>query len=313
MALTTIDSTINNVNLVNVTSNDTFYTPFDSVKDIINNTSKLYYYQIVPQTTTINVGQFNGIYTGSYNSNILFTAHDRIKYDTSSYKSIQSLLRSDLTTGDSESWIPVSSSGTIVSKSTYITAISFANDSIGDKLSFGLAGNQFSFKIGGTTYYTKKASEFTGLTYNINSQFKSQTSNFGLIMNNGSTDVSNIRGLVFGQLGLLMFYDEVKGNLPNITTGFTASNIVKQQRLNSKTYFCRVTNQKYNASSNPTWGEYNESLGYTTVRNSDDPFTAITTIGLYNDNNELLAVAKLSQPMLKLQDTQLHAKIVLQY
>ncbi len=30
-----------------------------------------------------------------------------------------------------------------------------------------------------------------------------------------------------------------------------------------------------------------------------DPKTYITTIGLYNDNQELLAVAKLSKPLLK--------------
>ena len=31
----------------------------------------------------------------------------------------------------------------------------------------------------------------------------------------------------------------------------------------------------------------------------DNPQTYITTVGLYNDNNELLAVAKLSRPLLK--------------
>ena len=31
----------------------------------------------------------------------------------------------------------------------------------------------------------------------------------------------------------------------------------------------------------------------------DNPVTFITTIGLYNDSNELLAVAKLSQPITK--------------
>ena len=31
----------------------------------------------------------------------------------------------------------------------------------------------------------------------------------------------------------------------------------------------------------------------------DNPKTFITTIGLYNDNNDLVAVAKLSQPITK--------------
>jgi len=32
---------------------------------------------------------------------------------------------------------------------------------------------------------------------------------------------------------------------------------------------------------------------------SDEPLAYITTIGLYNDNNELLATAKLSEPLKK--------------
>ena len=31
----------------------------------------------------------------------------------------------------------------------------------------------------------------------------------------------------------------------------------------------------------------------------NDPKVYVTTVGLYNDNNELLAVAKLSKPLLK--------------
>jgi hypothetical protein len=31
----------------------------------------------------------------------------------------------------------------------------------------------------------------------------------------------------------------------------------------------------------------------------DNPQTFITTVGMYNDNNELLAVAKLSKPLVK--------------
>jgi hypothetical protein len=41
----------------------------------------------------------------------------------------------------------------------------------------------------------------------------------------------------------------------------------------------------------------------------DDPVTYITTIGLYNDQQELLAVAKLSKPIKKSFHDQVYVKI----
>jgi len=43
--------------------------------------------------------------------------------------------------------------------------------------------------------------------------------------------------------------------------------------------------------------ELNGNLIYTTLINN--PQTYITTVGMYNDQNELLAVAKLSRPLVK--------------
>jgi hypothetical protein len=53
-----------------------------------------------------------------------------------------------------------------------------------------------------------------------------------------------------------------------------------------------------------------------TIRNSDfvtDPRTYPTTIGLYNDNNELVAVAKLSRPAVKTFDNELLVKVRLDF
>jgi hypothetical protein len=63
-------------------------------------------------------------------------------------------------------------------------------------------------------------------------------------------------------------------------------------------YFVRVKNQEYNYSNNPTF--VSGSAGQ--IRFTDfytDPKVYITGVGLYNDNNDLVAVAKLSQPLLK--------------
>lgn len=63
-------------------------------------------------------------------------------------------------------------------------------------------------------------------------------------------------------------------------------------------YFVRVENQEYNYSNNPTF--VSGSSGQ--IRFTDfytNPKVYITSVGLYNDNNDLVAVAKLSQPLLK--------------
>ena len=67
--------------------------------------------------------------------------------------------------------------------------------------------------------------------------------------------------------------------------------------LNSTIYFCRVNHNEFNYSSNPTY----LSGSKIRVKNNslDAPTTYITTIGLYSADNELLAVAKLSEPLKK--------------
>ena len=68
--------------------------------------------------------------------------------------------------------------------------------------------------------------------------------------------------------------------------------------LNSTVYFCRANHNEFNYSSNPTY----LSASAIRVKNNDPgtpPVSYITTIGLYGADNELLAVAKLSEPIKK--------------
>jgi hypothetical protein len=67
--------------------------------------------------------------------------------------------------------------------------------------------------------------------------------------------------------------------------------------LNSTVYFCRINHNEFNYSSNPTYVE-NSRIKVKTQA-TDEPVAYITTVGLYNDNNELLATAKLSEPLKK--------------
>ena len=70
-----------------------------------------------------------------------------------------------------------------------------------------------------------------------------------------------------------------------------------QETVSSRYFFTRVKNSDFNYTSNPSIIDANGNLLYTTLINN--PQTYVTTVGMYNDNNELLAVAKLSKPLTK--------------
>jgi len=70
------------------------------------------------------------------------------------------------------------------------------------------------------------------------------------------------------------------------------------ETISSDYVFVRIPNAQYNYSSNPTFTSgSNGGLVYPILVNS--PQTYITTVGLYNNNNDLLAVAKMSVPLVK--------------
>lgn len=70
-----------------------------------------------------------------------------------------------------------------------------------------------------------------------------------------------------------------------------------EEKITSQYYFTRIKNQEYNYTTNSSFIETDGTLSFSSM--NDNPRTYITTIGLYNDNNELVAVAKMSQPLSK--------------
>jgi len=81
--------------------------------------------------------------------------------------------------------------------------------------------------------------------------------------------------------------------------------------INSKIYFCRVPHNMFNYSANPTYLTGSKIR----VKNnaSDSPVAYITTVGLYNSQNELLAVAKLSEPIRKDPTNDITIRVRLDY
>jgi hypothetical protein len=70
-----------------------------------------------------------------------------------------------------------------------------------------------------------------------------------------------------------------------------------QENISSNYIFCRVKSQEYNYSSNPTFVSGSGNLLFSSM--VYNPQTYVTTVGMYNNNSQLLAVAKLSRPLVK--------------
>ena len=70
-----------------------------------------------------------------------------------------------------------------------------------------------------------------------------------------------------------------------------------EEKITSQYYFTRVKNKEFNYTTNSSFIESDGTLSFSSM--NDNPQTYITTIGLYNDDNELVAVAKMSQPLTK--------------
>ena len=81
--------------------------------------------------------------------------------------------------------------------------------------------------------------------------------------------------------------------------------------LNSTVYFCRAHHNEFNYSTNPTYLSSSKLV----VKNnaSDTPVSYITTVGLYSADNELLACAKLSEPLKKDPSNELTLRVRLDY
>jgi hypothetical protein len=73
--------------------------------------------------------------------------------------------------------------------------------------------------------------------------------------------------------------------------------IQAEETISSNFVFVRARNSEFNYSTNPSLITGSGEIRYNVM--IDSPQSFITTVGLYNDNNDLLAVAKLSRPLLK--------------
>lgn len=107
----------------------------------------------------------------------------------------------------------------------------------------------------------------------------------------------------------------VSSSINNIAEAFRArvTNIEfnNTTELNSSIYFCRVNNNDFNYSANPTY--LSSSKIVVKDVSTDEPVSYITSVGMYSSDNELLAVAKLSEPLKKTPSNEFTLRVRLDY
>ena len=105
------------------------------------------------------------------------------------------------------------------------------------------------------------------------------------------------------------------GNVGKFFEKIEAANYFAARReeiITSQHYFCRIPNKEFNFSSNPSFATSSDG-SFTQSTFFKNPKTFITQVGLYNDEGELLAVAKLSKPLLKSYSREAIVKVKLDF
>ena len=140
-------------------------------------------------------------------------------------------------------------------------------------------------------------------------------------------DTTNIVGTVFYDTGTLVFHggDSSTNFLVTSSSGFqfgpgaTAGNIAINSlsfksisNIKRTSFFCRAFNREFNYTNNAT-SVSDTALGTISASLTGTPTTFITTIGLYNDDGELMSIAKVSPPVKKTFDTEKTFSVRLQY
>jgi hypothetical protein len=116
----------------------------------------------------------------------------------------------------------------------------------------------------------------------------------GLVLDNNNYSTTAINTALYtSSINNNNLFAAISGSGP-VSASFQLNS---QENISSNYIFCRVKSQEYNYSSNPTFVSGSGNLLFSSM--VYNPQTYVTTVGLYNNNSQLLAVAKLSRPLVK--------------
>jgi hypothetical protein len=138
---------------------------------------------------------------------------------------------------------------------------------------------------------------YSGTGYSDSGSYGWMLPDIGVLLLNPSA-VSHSIGLDFTSSWVNTSNGEVNTNTFDVISDGTSFQLNSQETITSDFVFVRARNAEFNYSENPSYisGSTGEVVHDEFI---NSPQSYITTVGMYNDNNDLLAVAKLSKPLLK--------------
>ena len=185
----------------------------------------------------------------------------------------------------------------------------------------GTLNLQLSGSILGTLHLTDDSVTTTGsaVITNAGRQFNIVSGSSGIMSGSvlSQTTRSGSYGLFYPDSGFAILNARaIEQNLPSLSPAVTnhatptgtqklfsaisgAGSFIldSEEKVSSQYYFTRVQNNEFNYTTNPSFIDTTGNVNFTSM--IDNPKTFITTVGLYNNTGDLVAVAKLSQPISK--------------
>jgi len=194
----------------------------------------------------------------------------------------------------------------------------------------------FVLDLGATTAYADaNVTQKTISDYGATNEFRvnSPAGEYGILYSGSEAVEGTGVGLLYYQAGVAILTasvfesDEMNAGAETVSAVLSGSSITDNANalrhrfynldfnntteLNSTIYFCRVNHNEFNYSSNPTY--LSQSQIVVKQQTTDAPVSFMTTVGMYSADNELLAVAKLSEPLKKDPNNELILRVRLDY
>lgn len=245
--------------------------------------------------TRITYGQFRTLVNGDENTNFNFGTGNTNSPDLYVININRANYKEKLFLGTFNLWL----SG---SDGTNSSLIKLTDNSLSTTtVNYCDAGRVFDIVSGSNG--TTTTSNFAGVAagYTVSGSYGKFLPDVGLILlNPRALQLSASQG----GIGLIPDSGLTSNALSNINSNlYRAINLGANFQLNSEEtitsdyIFVRIKNNDFNYTTNPSMISGSGEFYYPSLVNN--PQTFITTVGMYNDNNELLAVAKLSKPLVK--------------
>ena len=192
------------------------------------------------------------------------------------------------------------------------TFIDDSGKKFGDTL--GKAGRVFKVVSGSLNLGTENAATINTTTASNNEGYGLFYPDRGIVILNPSALQDTVGSVDSGTLVGDEGVDADKQNHKRLYEAINAGGDFQARRtenVSTQHFFVRATNREFNYSNNPTYTNANGDFAESSFET--DPRTYITTIGLMNDANEMIAVAKTSQPIAKSFDKEVLIKVKLSF